>query len=667
MIKEILNKNETIKPNTKEIDKLKYFFPYFFNKQGNFKIDDFKKMLELEEIELEKEGYELQFLGKNYAKLQTSTESETVIVPDNVHNLKKENINSENIYIIGDNIDALKHLSKSYNNKIKCIYIDPPYNTGSDNFIYNDNFSFTPETLATKMGIDREEAERIINLKGKSNHSAWLTFMYSRLTLAQSLLTQDGIIFISIDDNEKSNLKLICDEIFGEANFVSDFIWINNERGRSIDKFIANTNENILAYAKNIEFLKVNEQIEEGEELLLEYNLKDNKSYYKKGDPLFNNNTAFNIETRPNLAYSIYINKKTNEKKCIHEKEKITDNDGNESWYLPSENLLGDDWIKIIPPLRKTNNKIGCWRWGIDKFMKEADEELILEEKNGKYMFYSKNRLSEDNTKIFKYKNYIKGIAGVKGTKEVTNLLNNKIFDNPKPLNLIKLICEIGMGKNDIILDFFSGSGTTAHSVMKLNAEDNGNRKFIVVQLPQEIEKKQPAFKEGYRTIDEIGRTRIINAGKIIKEENSNVDCGFKLFKLKNLNQKSLDKIANFDPNIPILLEEDYIKDFSFENVKGEDTILTTWLNQDGYGLNPNLEKIKLINYEIPICENSAYIINLGITSEDIIKLIELIEENQILINRIVCYPYSIPFNIFHEIRENIKQLHNRVELIERY
>ena len=132
-------------------------------------------------------------------------------------------------------------------------------------------------------------------------------------------------------------------------------------------------------------------------------NLKDNKSYYKKGDPLFNNNTAFNIETRPNLAYSIYINKKTNEKKCIHEKEKITDNDGNESWYLPSENLLGDDWIKIIPPLRKTNNKIGCWRWGIDKFMKEADEELILEEKNGKYMFYSKNRLSEDNTKIFKY------------------------------------------------------------------------------------------------------------------------------------------------------------------------------------------------------------------------------------------------------------------------
>lgn len=226
MIKEILDENENKTPNSKELEVLKEHFPTCFNKDGSFDIERFKGFLS-DEINISDEGYELKFLGKNYARLLASLDTTTVIVPNEEHNSEEDNQNSENIYISGDNLDGLKHLLKSYSGKIKCIYIDPPYNTGSDGFVYNDNFDFTVENLSEKLSISEEKALRILDLtrRGSASHSAWLMFMYPRLLLARDLLSEDGVIFISIDDNECHNLKLLCDDVFGEENFETTLMW----------------------------------------------------------------------------------------------------------------------------------------------------------------------------------------------------------------------------------------------------------------------------------------------------------------------------------------------------------------------------------------------------------------------------------------------------------
>lgn len=256
-----------------------------------------------------------------------------------------------------------------------------------------------------------------------------------------------------------------------------------------------------------------------------------------------------------------------------------------------------------------------------------------------------------------------------KGTLLVKELFNgNKVFDFPKSNDMLKKIFEIGSCPNDIILDFFSGSATTAHAVMKLNAEDGGNRKYILVQLPEYIEESKPAFKAGYRTIDEIGRERIKRAAQKIKEEtNADIDYGFKVVKLENVQEDTLDRLESFDPNV--LVSDDYVNDFSNEDSSGLETILTTWLNQDGYGLHAKWEDFKLVNYIAHRYSNSLYIVNEGIESSDISRLIEMIENNELNISRIVIYTYSLPFTIINELKTNIKNLRNNktVDIIERY
>lgn len=226
MIKDTWDKNENASANKKEITVLKEHFPACFKENGSFDLERFKEYLSVD-INVVNEGYELKFLGKNYARLLVTLETETVIVPNEEHNQKEENKDSENIYITGDNLDGLKHLLKSYAGKVKCIYIDPPYNTGSDGFVYNDNFNFTIEELTEKLSIGEEQAQRILDLtkRGSASHSAWLMFMYPRLQLARDLLSDNGVIFISIDENEQANLKLLCDDIFGEENFATDMVW----------------------------------------------------------------------------------------------------------------------------------------------------------------------------------------------------------------------------------------------------------------------------------------------------------------------------------------------------------------------------------------------------------------------------------------------------------
>ena len=666
MLKENLLKNEKVKPNSREIELLKQNFPQFFSKEGEFLLEKFKEMLKMEDVKIDKEGYELKFLGKNYARFLTSTETETVIVPNIKHNEEEINKNSENLYIIGDNLDALKHLLNSYSGKIKCIYIDPPYNTGSDGFIYNDNFEYTPENISEKMGIELEEAQRIIEMRGKSTHSAWLTFMYTRLVLARDLLREDGVIFISIDDNEQANLKMVCDEIFGEENFVGELPTIMNLKGNNDEFGFSGTHEFTIVYAREKNFLELNnfpineEELEDWEE--------DEFGKYKRGANLKSTGTNAPREKRPNLFFPIYI-------------------DDNDDIFVTEDNnkpqKFNGNLITLYPI---TDEQEMSWRWSKSKFKNELENIIVSRSKN--VNIYKKQRpmLGDLPSKKPKTLFYKPEYSSGNGTIQIKSLFNKKLFSNPKPIELLKDFIILGGNKNLIILDFFSGSATTAHAVMQLNAEDGGNRKYIMVQLPEKtyeekINKEgkkilkakkgcEEAYKAGYKTIDEIGIERIKRAAKKIKEETqAEIDYGFKLVKLETPNSNTLDKIVDFNPDDNKLILDNFIDEFKFGETEGYDTILTTWLNQDGYGMNVKSQKVLLKNFEIDVFENSAYIIKEGISSEDVMELITRVEKNEIAITRLVVYPYSVSFNVLHEMKKNFKNLRGNKELklIERY
>lgn len=619
-----LKANENIHPNSREMELLKADFPHFFDKDGEFFIDRFMKMLRSSDITLSKEGYELNFLGKSYARYLSSTKTETFISPDTAENAKEENKNSENLYIVGDNLDALKHLLGSYAGKIKCIYIDPPYNTGSDGFVYPDNFSFNAKELADTIGIEEEEAERIINLKGKSSHSAWLTFMYPRLILARELLSDDGVIFISIDDNEQANLKMACDEVFGEENFEGHIHWRRrSNQPNDKTKLIGLVGEHIISYSKKSEYLKT---VGVGKIALTgSFSNPDNdprgdwaSKPWKTGSD--QTGTIYKIVTPTGVEF---------------EEEWM----GDENTY---KQLLSDN--KII--FSKGGN--GLPRKKYFRYEREEEGQCACNWFNSDT--YGNNQ---------------------EATDELENIFDSKnIFSNPKPTKLLKTIVNLGNVKDDnIILDFFSGSATTAHAVMQLNAEDGGNRKFILVQLPEQIKEDKPAYKVGYRTIDEIGCERIRRAAKKIKEETSaDIDYGFKTFYLNELKEDVLTNLLSFDDNLKLVLD-DTVGIFDTEKAKGKEAILTTYLVLDGYGLSAKAEEYKLSSYIADKIEGSLYIIEQGLQSDDVMELIRKIENLELDIARVVIYTSSIHFNVLHELKKNLANLRNNksVELIERY
>ena len=649
MIGQNLKSNQDKKPNSREMEKLKKEFPQFFTKDGEFRIDNFKDFLKEEEVELSKEGYGLEFLGKSYAKYLSSLESETYISPDLKHNEKDENKNSENLYIVGDNIDALKHLLGSYSGKIKCIYIDPPYNTGSDGFVYPDNFNFDSEELARTIGITEEEAERILNLSGKSTHSAWLTFIYPRLLLARDLLADDGVIFISIDDNEQANLKLICDEIFGEENLLTCVTRATGTpTGGGFDGLV-NQLDYILIYSKNIVKTSIN-GLPMDEISAQIYNQEDEKGRYLIRS-LRRTGGEDRKEDRPTMYYP----------------------------------MLSPDGEKIYP-IGPTGYQS---RWMCSKeTAKKLEQEGLIEWKktiiNDKKIWhpYQKYYLADRKKKpgnIWKDLCYTDSGHDIflweqvegnkKATIEIRNLFDEKVFDSPKSVSLLKKIITISLNKNDFILDFFSGSATTADALMQLNAEDGGKRKYIMVQIPEKIDKKKPAFKAGYKTIDEIGRERIKRAGKKIKNETgANIDYGFKLFYLEKPKEKTLDKLEEFSPQIKFPLD-DMVSIFDNDHASGKENILSTWLNEDGYGLSQSSDEYVLDEYRANLIGKSLYIIDSGLGSSDVMELIRRIEDDSLLINRIVVYLHSINFSVLQELRTNLKVLrkNKNVSLIERF
>lgn len=619
--------NENMHPNSREIELLKADFPQFFGKDGEFCLDRFKKMLRSSDIILSKEGYELNFLGKSYARYLSSTKTETFISPDIAENAKEENKNSENLYIVGNNLDALKHLLGSYAGKIKCIYIDPPYNTDSNAFVYPDNFSFDAKELAYTIGIEEEEAERIINLKGKSSHSAWLTFMYPRLILARELLSDDGVIFISIDDNEQANLKMACDEVFGEENFLSNVIWERAFAPVNLMKHFSRSHDFILCYAKN-EAIAVNKGIQRSGEADNRYSNPDN-------DPrgVWQSD---NLSVGPAVEANIYPIKTPS--------GRVVEPPAGRSWSL-SEKVFSE---------RLQDNRIWFGSDGngvprMKRFLSELRKTGITPMTIWKYADVGH---SQD------------------ASKKLKDLFDDKmVFDYPKPVDLIKQAISLYTNNDDVSLDFFSGSATTAHAVMQLNAADGGNRKYILVQLPEQIKEDKPAYKAGYRTIDEIGRERIRRAAKKIKEEtNADIDYGFKTYYLNELKEDVLTDLLSFDDN-PKLVLDDTVGIFDTAKAKGKDAILTTYLALDGYGLSAKTEEYKLSSYTADKIEGSLYIIEQGLQSEDVMELIRRIENLELDITRVVIYTSSISFNVLHELKKNLANLRNnkRVELIERY
>jgi len=624
MIRNIVEENENVTPVSREMEGLHEFFPQCFNAQGEFDIEKFREAIQ-PQVDVTREGRSYDFLGKSYARMLSSLDTTTVIRPDVEHNSKPENANSENIYISGDNLDALHHLVKSYAGQVKCIYIDPPYNTGTDGFVYNDKFKFTAEELEKKLSISSDEAEKIIAMTSghRASHAAWLTFMMPRLQLARDLMSKDGVIFISIDDNEQAYLKTLCDFIFGEDNFVTPLTIIVKPEGRRYGDF-AKTHEYALVYAKSIDTAIFNEIEVEGST----YQYQDELGGFNLKGLRNRNVVAFNSSNRPNLRYPFYVD--------------ISNPDENGLCKVSTEML--DGYEEVMPSI--IDGLKSVWRWGKEKATNEIEKLVAYRGNDGEIRIFQKERkLTQTPKTVWSDKNIISN----KGTSEVESLLGKGVFNFPKPLRLIKNILSIGSGPDDIIVDFFSGSATTAHAVMEMNATENAQRKYILVQWQEECKEGSAAQKAGYRTIDQIGMERIKRAAKKIKEENPDYagDLGFKHYTLEEVPQNTLDKLETYDPNV-ILSTDDTL------NMFGRDTVLATWLVNDGYGLGAKTEDIVLDKYHATLCGNHLYMTDADFTEEDMAALVDHYQSDpKFNPDCIVLFGYSFGHNAKDMLEKN--------------
>lgn len=638
MIKDIIAANENALPNDKELAILRENFPACFHNDGSFDIERFKEYL-VDKIAIANEGYELKFLGKNYARLLASLDTTTVIVPDEQHNCKSENIHSENIYISGDNIDGLKHLLKSYAKKVKCIYIDPPYNTGSDGFVYSDSYSFTVEDLSDKLSIGEEQAKRILDLtkRGSASHSAWLMFMYPRLLLARDLLDEDGIIFVSIDDNEQSNCKLICDDVFGENNFLTCISRATGTpTGGGFDGLV-NELDYILVYARDIAKAVINglEMNEEDAEI---YNEIDENGQRYLSRSLRRTGGEDRKEDRPTMFYPLIAPDGTEvypigptgyESRwiCGLDTAKQLEKEGFIVWK--KKILLGEE---VWHPYQKyyldnrTKAPGNIWK---DFFWNDDSHEFLWDDIEG----------------------------NKKATRDIRDLFDGvKVFETAKPISLIEKIISIGSNPDDIIVDFFSGSATTAHSIMKLNSKNpDSHRKYILIQLPEKVKKQSDAEKAGFKTIDKIGFERIKRAANKIREENpdTTADLGFRHYTLSEPSAETLDKLDKFLPEEnSLLIQDNVLQEF------GEDTVLTTWLVRDGYGFTTESEKIDFAGYPAYFMEKHLYLVNPELSEQAITAIIEKYEtDGTFNPENVVLFGYSFTWTEIEELKTNLARL----------
>ncbi len=635
MIKEIIQNNEDLTPNSQTLEVLHTHFPQCFNKEGNFDLDKFKELIKTD-VDITHEGYDLNFLGKNYAKLLASIDTTTVIQPDIEHNTKPENVNSQNLYISGDNLDGLKHLLKSYTGAIKCIYIDPPYNTGSDGFVYNDNFNFTPAELVDKLSISEEQAQKIFDLttNGRASHSAWLTFMYPRLLLARDLLASDGVIFISIDDNEQSNLKLLCDSVFGEECFFGCIPRITKRGGKSSDA-IALNHDYVFVFTKSL-----NPKL---------YPLSHNDSGFKNKDDFFEQRGYYKLNQT--LDYDSLQYSKSLDYPIEIEGETFYPGSSYED-YIERQNGNFDraDW---------------AWRWSKEKFKFGQDNGFIVvkRSRNGARIYtktYQKATIEDDGDNyVIDYSERTKGLSTLEftdniysndnATKDIAKTIGKKVFDHTKPISLMSTILDLTVKDNDIVLDFFSGSATLAEGVFWYNAFEKQNIKFILIQLPELIKTGTKAYNLNYRTIDHIGIDRITKAGILVKDKtNVEIDYGFKHYTLIEPSTETIDKLEEFKADA-MFTNNDTLSLF------GKDTVLETWLVKDGYGFGAKVVEIKLKDYTAYSCGKHLYFIEAGINENDMVALLDKYQqEPSFSPENIVVFGYSFNFSQTEMLRKNL-------------
>lgn len=639
MIKDILNSNESMKPNTREIEVLRENFPACFKSDGSFDLARFKEYLN-DKVTVKNEGYELKFLGKNYARLLASVDSTTVIVPDEEHNNKPENKNSENIYISGDNLDGLKHLLKSYAGQVKCIYIDPPYNTGSDGFVYNDNFNFTVDELSEKLSIDDEQAQRILDLtkRGSASHSAWLMFMYPRLLLARDLLTEDGVIFISIDDNEQANCKLICDDVFGENNFIGNIVWNNATDNNPTN--IACEHEYVLCYGKNRESL---EPIWKSDDSSIKSIL------IKKGIELTKKYNGEQLQKEWKIWYSAH----KSQLGAFFDYKFIDENGiyaGSRSVHNPGK--TGYDY-DLLHPITGKVCKAPLMGY---RFPKATMEKM---KKEGRLIFGDdENKIVEIKVYASEYQDKLSSVYvsdGRSGANELKKLFpeHKKIFKNPKSVDLVRHILAFLNLENAMIVDFFAGSSTTAQALLEMNVSYNLKNKYIMVQWQEECNNTSEAYKEGYSTIDQIGMERIKRAAAKLKAEypDTTTDLGFKHFTLQETEQVTLDKLEDFVPD-KIFLDNDILSDF------GVPTVLTTWLVRDGYGFTAPVQKLAFADYNGYYMDKHLYLLDADISKEAITAIADKFEtDGSFNPENIVIFGYSFTWTALEELKVNLARL----------
>lgn len=646
MIKNITENNKEVRPNSEVMELLHRDFSDCFNREGKFDMAKFESLIS-DKVDLVKENQGFDFLGKSYARMLTGMESTTVIVPDEEHNSKPENINSENIYISGDNLDALKHLAKSYAGRVKCIYIDPPYNTGSDGFVYNDKFGFKKEELAEKLNIDEEIAERILGFNDGSTCSdaAWLTFMLPRLQKAKEMLTDDGVIFISIDDNEQANLKLLCDEIFGPENFIGCIPRITKKSGKSSEA-INNNHDYVLVYSRT--------------ESPLFYPLKHNDAGFKNKDEFFEERGYYklnqtldydSLQYSDSLDYPIELDGETfypgGSKEDFDERKSGNHDRADWAWRWSKKKFdfgLANGFIVV----KKSRN-------GSRIYTKTYQKAFIEDKEDGDgYFIDYGERTTGLSTLEFTDNIYSNDNA----TKDVAKTLGKKIFDHTKPIALIDTICDLCLDKNDILMDFFSGSGTSAEALMWNNAYSKGkrNNKYVLVQLQEKVKPGTKAYNapNNFRTIDQIGMSRIKMAAKLIKNETSaDGDFGFKHYTLQKLPEETIDKLEEFKP-LEFVGAPEMLK-----LMGGKEAVLTTWLCDDHYGLGAELQHIKLCGYTAYYIDKHLYLIDEGFNEQAMAGLMEKYERDVMDFHpaTIVVFGYSFSLAEMLMLKKNIPAL----------
>lgn len=610
---EILADNSETTINSLQIEILRKHFPQCFDKNGNFIAEKLNEIVADSGTAFSKESYGLNWLGKSYARLLANENPLTLLAEDKTHNQKPENKDSQNLLIKGDNLEVLKHLKGAYSESIKMIYIDPPYNTGSDGFVYQDDRKFTPEQLAELAGIETEEAKRILEFtQSKANsHSAWLTFMYPRLYIARELLREDGFIFISIDDSEGYQLKVLCDEVFGEQNFAANLIWKKKSTtSNSAGVDISAQTDYTLCYRRSEKSLLKRRVVEA------------TTRSYPESDAVGNYRTTV-IEKKDSGSYK----RETMKFEIIGHKPRP-----GKRWQL------GIEEAKRLTKLdrfffdgEKVKLKIYDFE---DSDTYSAQPNLLIDKGSSD----SASRMV--NQDIF-------GIA--------------EVFDTPKPIELISHFIDISNCQDgDIVLDFFAGSGTTAHSIIALK---NLKLNFILVQIPEVLKANNEGLKYQYRTVFDLTKARIEKAAENIRDENPDYegDLGFKIFETLPIFEGYLDNIERLEGEQGELFDGSVLSDDQLEH------LLTTWKVYDGIPLTQRLIETDLAGYTAYRHDRVLYLMHQGFKTESLKAFLSRLDETDgddknFDVEKVVLFGYNFDSKNQLEINEAVRQYQNRKE-----